>query len=234
MASKIVPLKALASGVALCALSAGASWAADSSNPSSSNQPQATQSAPAAGQSGQAQGHANAQLKGSDKAFFEKAAQGGMAEVEMAKLALERASSADVKSFAETLQRDHTTANQKLMQIAQQKGLDAPKQLSAEQRKTLDKLSNLKGDEFDKAFMKEAGMKDHKKDIQLFERQAKEGKDAELKAFASETLPTLKSHLQMAQKIGGGAHTAQGGKPAGSSADAQSDATERPAAAKQQ
>lgn len=235
MASTMVRnrLHTLMGAVALCTLSAGTAWAADSANSAGAPQKSA-QTTPAAGQSAQA-------LKGHDKVFFEKAAQGGMAEVEFAKLAMERASSADVKAFAETLQRDHTTANQKLMQIAQQKGIEAPEALSPEQRKTIDKLSKLKGDAFDKTFMQEAGMKDHKKDIQLFEKQAKDGKDAQLKAFAEETLPTLKSHLQMAQKIGGGSHAAQSGSSSGTSANAQSqsagssaNAPERPATARQQ
>ena len=150
-----------------------------------------------------------AQLKGHDREFFNKAAQGGLMEVEAAKLAMERASSADVKSFAQTLQRDHAAANQKLAQIAQQKGLQVPTQLDGKHKQELDKLARLKGEEFDKAFMKDAGMKDHKQDIQLFERQAREGNDPQLKSFAQETLPTLHSHMQMAQKITGGGHAAQ-------------------------
>lgn len=220
-----IPFKALVTGAALCAVSAGAAWAAD--QPKAQQNP--AQATTAAGESGHG-------LKGQDKTFFEKAAQGGMAEVEFAKLAVDRASKEEVKYFAATLQREHTNANERLMRIALQNGWDAPKQISAEQRKTLEKLSKLKGDAFDQAFMQEAGMKDHTKDIELFEKQAKDGKEPQLIAFAEETLPTLKSHLQMAKKIGGGAHGAQSGDPVGdgNAASSSAHAQERPAAARQQ
>lgn len=206
------PRSLISAAATMCVLGAGVAFAAEQSGQSS----QSTQSQSSQSQSAQSQqGGQSAQLKGQDREFFNKAAQGGMMEVEAAKMAMERASAADVKRFAETLHRDHSAANQKLLQIGQQKGMEAPKQLDAQHRKELDKLAKLKGEEFDKAFLKRAGMQDHKKDIQMFERQAKEGKDPELKAFAEQTLPTLRNHLQMAQSIADGAPTAQSGTPGG-------------------
>lgn len=197
-----------AGSVIALALAFGSAQAADEQN--TQTQPQAQQSA---------------QLKGHDREFFNKAAQGGLMEVEAAKLAKDRASSADVKSLAETLERDHSAGNQKLMQIAQEKGLEAPK-LDSKHQKELDKLSKLKGEEFDKAFLQRVGMKDHKEDIKLFEREAKDGNDAQLKAFAQEQLPTLRNHLAMIEKMHGG-HTAKSeSHKAGSTASSQENPTD--------
>jgi putative membrane protein len=163
------------------------------------------QSAQQGGQ--QAQG----KLSAEDRKFMMEAAQGGMLEVEASRLAMERASSADVKQFAQQLMKDHTDGNEKLMQIAHDKGIQLPKQLDAKHQQQLSKLGKLKGKEFDQAYMSEMGHKDHKKDIQAFEKQARQGKDPELRAFAEETLPVLQKHLSMAQKVSGGAESAEAG-----------------------
>jgi putative membrane protein len=155
----------------------------------------------------QAQGKLSAQ----DRKFMMEAAQGGMLEVEASRLAMERASSDEVKQFAQQLMKDHTDANEKLMQIAQDKGIQLPKQLDAKHKQQLSKLGQLKGEEFDRAYIREMGHKDHKKDIQAFEKQARQGKDPELRTFAEETLPVLQKHLSMAQKVSGGAESAEAG-----------------------
>ena len=162
-----------------------------------------TQPSSQAGQSAAQQ--AKAKLDAQDRKFLMDAAQGGLLEVEAGRLALERASSEQVRQFAQQLVKDHTDANEKLMQIAQDKGIELPKQLDAKHKQQLDKLSKLQGEEFDRAFIAQMGHKDHKKDIQAFEKQARQGKDAELKSFAEETLPVLQKHLSMAQKAKGGA-----------------------------
>jgi putative membrane protein len=154
---------------------------------------------------------APAKLSSADRKFLMEAAQGGMLEVESGRLALEKASSKEVKDFAQQLVKDHTDANEKLMQIAQDKGIELPKKLDAKHKQKLDKLAKLEGAEFDRAYMSEMGHKDHKKDIQAFEKQARQGKDPELKVFAEETLPVLQKHLSMAQKVQGGAASAEAG-----------------------
>jgi putative membrane protein len=145
-----------------------------------------------------------AKLSEQDREFLVKAAQGGMLEVEAAKLARERASSAEVKEFAQTLLKDHQAANEKLQRIAADKGIALPKELDAKHKDELKKLSDAKGEDFDRKFIERMGLKDHKKDISMFEKQAKQGKDATLKNFAEQTVPTLRKHLSMAQKISGG------------------------------
>ena len=173
-----------------------------------------TQSSSQAGQSAAQQ--AKAKLDAQDRKFLMDAAQGGLLEVEAGRLALERASSEQVRQFAQQLVKDHTDANEKLMQIAQDKGIELPKQLDAKHKQQLDKLSKLQGEEFDRAFITQLGHKDHKKDIQAFEKQARQGKDAELKSFAEETLPVLQKHLSMAQKAKGGADSSAEAGGAGS------------------
>ncbi len=148
-------------------------------------------------------------LSAHDRDFLMKAAQGGMLEVEAARLAMDRAASNDVKTFAQTLMQDHTAANEKLQRIAAEKGVDLPKQLDAKHKADIDRLSKLNGEAFDRAFLQHMGLRDHKKDISEFEAEAKHGKDAVVKGFAEETLPTLRKHLSMAEKIHGNAPTAE-------------------------
>jgi putative membrane protein len=162
------------------------------------------QSAQGAGATG-----AHSQLSQSDRKFLMDAAQGGMMEVEAARLAMDHAVSADVKTFAQTLLRDHQAANEKLQRIAADKGVTLPKELDAKHKEELRKLSDAKGESFDRMFMQRMGLHDHKKDISEFEKQAKQGKDAQLKSFAEQTLPTLQKHLSMAEKISGSGASAE-------------------------
>lgn len=137
-----------------------------------------------------------------DKKFMMDAAMGGMKEVAMGRLAVERGMSEDVKKFGQQLIDDHTKANDELMQIAQAKGMTLPTTLDAKHQMMVDKMSKMSGAAFDKAFKQEA-VKDHKKDVALFQKEADKGMDAELKAFAATTLPTLKEHLGHAQEMSG-------------------------------
>jgi putative membrane protein len=135
-----------------------------------------------------------------DVKFLENAARGGISEVEMGKLAQEKGQSEQVKDFGKTLVRDHSEANEKLKDIAADKSITVPGDMAKQQKDMLAKLGKLSGDSFDKEFAKHMTM-DHKKDIAEFEKESKSGKDAELKAFAANTLPTLKEHLQLAEKL---------------------------------
>jgi len=163
---------------------------------------------------------AQARLSKDDRKFMQKAAQGGMLEVEASKLAMERASSQQVKDFAKMLLDDHTAANAKLADIARQKGVQLPTTLDDKQRKQLSRLQKLQGEQFDAAYMQHMGIKDHRKDIGEFEKQAASGKDEQLKGFAQETLPTLRKHLSHAQQIGAtaGRSPNEGGSASGDAA----------------
>src|SRR5256886_16850851 len=133
-----------------------------------------------------------------DRKFVEKAASGGMLEVQMGQLAQQKASSDQVKQFAARVAEDHAKANDELKQIATAKGAQVPAALEKGQQKDLEKLQKLSGSDFDRAYMKQM-VSDHKGDVSAFEKEAKSGKDAELKSFAAKTLPTLQEHKQLAQ-----------------------------------
>ena len=135
---------------------------------------------------------------GTDEHFVKEAATGGMAEVQLGKLAADKASNADVKKFGQKMADDHGKANDELKTLAQNKNITLPTALDAKAKATVDRLSKLNGEAFDRAYMQEM-LKDHRKDVSEFRTQAKSGKDADIKAWASKTLPTLEEHLKMAE-----------------------------------
>jgi putative membrane protein len=133
-----------------------------------------------------------------DRKFVEKAAQGGMAEVQLGQLAAQRAQSDEVKQFAQRMVSDHSAANDKLKQLATQKGITVPTDLDSSSRREYDKLQKLSGAKFDREYMSNM-VSDHKKDVKEFQSEAKSAKDPDIKSFAASTLPTLQDHLKMAQ-----------------------------------
>jgi putative membrane protein len=135
-----------------------------------------------------------------DADFATKAGDGGMAEVAYAKLALQKATSAKVKEFAQAMITDHTKANTELMAVAQTKNITLPAAPSAEHQKMATDAAAKSGAEFDKQYVNDM-VADHKEDVSLFEKASTDCKDPELKAFAAKTLPTLKMHLDMINKI---------------------------------
>ncbi len=137
-----------------------------------------------------------------DAEFVKKAAGGGLAEVEMGKLAVDRAADPDVKKFGERMVTDHTKANEQLAEIAKELRIPVPDRPGPEEQKHIDMLREHKGADFDRVYMMHM-VKDHEEDVALFTRAAKECKNEKLKEFAEKTLPTLKDHLEMAKKING-------------------------------
>jgi putative membrane protein len=151
--------------------------------------------APAFAQAKKAPARAGA---GSDQAFVMDAAKGGMAEVELGKLAVEKASNADVKKFGQRMVDDHSKANDELKMVVSTKNITLPSGPNATQKATYDRLSKLSGAQFDAAYMRDM-VNDHVKDVAAFRREAQGGKDSDIKAFAAKTLPTLEDHLKMAR-----------------------------------
>jgi putative membrane protein len=139
------------------------------------------------------------QLSAADKNFVMKAAQGGMAEVQLGQLAAQKGQSDEVKKFGQRMVDDHTKANDQLKSVAQQKGVQIPTDLDAKDKALQDKLSNMSGAEFDRMYMQHM-VQDHKKDVAEFQKEANSGKDPDVKNFAQQTLPTLQDHLKMAQQ----------------------------------
>jgi putative membrane protein len=136
----------------------------------------------------------------SDKDFINEVASGGMAEVKLGQLAADRGGSEDVRKFGKRMVDDHSAANKDFLALLQKKGMTAPKEMTRKQQELFDRLSKLRGAEFDKAYMT-AMVEDHKEDVALFEGAARDGSDPDLKVWASKTLPTLKEHLKLAQDI---------------------------------
>jgi putative membrane protein len=133
-----------------------------------------------------------------DRTFAMKAARGGLAEVELGRIASQNASDESVRQFGQHMVDDHSKANDELKQIASSKGIALPSAPSGKDKKTADRLRKMNGADFDRAYMKDM-VADHEADVAEFEREARSGQDADLKAFAEKTLPALKEHLQMAQ-----------------------------------
>ncbi|MGH9667584.1 MAG: DUF4142 domain-containing protein [Bryobacteraceae bacterium] len=138
--------------------------------------------------------------KVNDRKFVKDAAMGGLAEVEMGKLAVQKASSDSVKQFGQKLIDDHTKANDQLRQVASQQSVQVPESLDSKHRSKVDKLSKLSGPAFDHAFVKEQ-VKDHQEDVRAFKEEARNGTMPQVKDFAYKTLPTLESHLELAKNL---------------------------------
>lgn len=143
-----------------------------------------------------------------DTNFAKKAAQGGMAEVAMGNLAESHAQSADVKAFGQRMVQDHGAANDKLKAAAEEEHIQLPTEPSARDQHTINRLSKLHGEAFDKAYARTM-VKDHKKDISEFKKEAKAA-NSPVQNFAQATLPTLQEHLQLAEKLPGEAATPNG------------------------
>ena len=155
---------------------------------------------PTHGQTG-APGQAQKQkLSEKDKNFAREAATGGMAEVDLGRLAQQNAQHDDVKQFGARMVQDHSAANQKLETILAAKDMMVPRQLDEKHRKMVDRLSKMRGAEFDRAYMREM-VEDHDKDVKKFRQEAEHGGDADLKAFAQQTLPVLEQHQKLAHDI---------------------------------
>ncbi len=135
-----------------------------------------------------------------DKTFMKKAAEGGMAEVQLGQLAQQNAQSQEVKDFGQRMVTDHTKANDQLKQVAEQQKVTLPAAPSSHDQAEYNKMSKLHGEAFDKAYAKMM-VADHRKDIAEFKQEASSGRDPAVKNFASQTLPTLQEHLQLAEKM---------------------------------
>ena len=173
----------IAAGTALAVLTVMGAFAQKKTNPSTNSANRSTNSA---------------NRMTSSSTFATKAAEGGLAEVKLGNLAKDHASSQEVKNFGQKMVDDHSKANEELKGIAAAKNINLPDSMSSADQATYDKLAKLNGTQFDKAYMADM-VKDHRKDVNEFKHEAATGTDAELKAFAQKTLPTLQNHLQLAE-----------------------------------
>jgi putative membrane protein len=145
----------------------------------------------------------NKMMKSIDSTFLMNAAQGGMAEVQLGKLASEKAAGADVKAFGQQMVQDHSKANNELKSVAAKQGMTVPTTLMPKDQALMMKLQGESGEQFDQTYVR-AMVKDHEEDIKEFQKEVKNGADPQVKDFASRTLPVLESHLEKIKSIQAG------------------------------
>lgn len=125
----------------------------------------------------------------------------GMYEVQVSRLAMNRANNGPVQDYARTLVDHHTRANNELIALLRAKGIKPPDMIPRDKRVKLDRLSSVPARQFDRMYIQTVGIEDHEADIVVFERASREVADPELRAFAQKTLPVLRSHLDAARSL---------------------------------
>ncbi|MBB6144853.1 putative membrane protein [Silvibacterium bohemicum] len=135
-----------------------------------------------------------------DKDFVHSALQGGMAEVQLGQLAAQKGSSDDVKQFGQKMVDDHTKLGEQMKQVAQQLGVNPPKEVSKKDKQLMAKLQGLSGQQFDDAYIA-AMVKDHKKDSDEFKGEIAQTQNPALKQVAQQGDQVIEQHLQMIEQI---------------------------------
>lgn len=135
-----------------------------------------------------------------DESFFHKCAQAGHAEIQAGNVAQSKATNPVLKEFAETMVKDHIAANDRLGRIANSKSVPLPTGPSADQSAINEKMAKKSGDSFDEDYIR-GQIKSHEDTVELLQKEIADGKDADAKAFATETLPKVKAHLEWIRRI---------------------------------
>lgn len=142
----------------------------------------------------------NKEVSSNADSFMAEAAQGGMMEVALGKIAASKAANPEVKAFGQRMVVDHGKAGDELKALAAKKKIELPAEMSGGQKETVDRLSKLSGAEFDKEYVK-LMVDDHDKDLEAFQDQADDADDADVKAFAAKYAPVIKSHYDSIKAI---------------------------------
>jgi putative membrane protein len=178
----------------------------DSANKSATKEPNDTPNSEATQQRSEASSNKDTSSEAasnkvvSDKDFILNAAQGGMTEVELGKVAQEKAASPDVKQFGSRMVTDHSKANDELKTVAQKEGVPIPQNLDAKHQAMVSRLSRLSGPAFDKAYV-HAMVRDHEKDAAEFRQASTSAQDPDVKTYAGNTLKVIESHLSDIKSI---------------------------------
>jgi putative membrane protein len=135
-----------------------------------------------------------------DRVFVKEALQGGLAEVQLGQLTLQKSNNDQVKQFAQHMIDDHTRLNEEMKPVAQQVGVEIPTQVSKKDSKIISKLQALSGPAYDQAYIKDM-VKDHKGDLSEFQAEASSGQDQTVKDAAAQGSKVIAQHLQMAQQL---------------------------------
>ncbi len=133
-----------------------------------------------------------------DMRFAREAAQGGMLEVQLGQMAVQKSSNDRIKAFGQRMIDDHTKANDQLKAVAAKDNISLPSQLDARQQAMVDRFSKMTGTPFDRVYVRDM-VRDHQNDVMEFQKEADSGTNPDLRNFASSTLPVLKEHLQLAK-----------------------------------
>ena len=142
-----------------------------------------------------------AKLSAGDEKILKDMAMADMAEVEGGKMAQGKSQNSDVKAFAQQMIDDHTANLNEVKALAQARGVTLPTEPDAKHKAMAAKLEKMSGDAFDKAYMKQAGVQDHKTVHAKLMAAAKKAKDADLKALVEKTEPVVAQHLKSAEQM---------------------------------
>lgn len=190
-----------ASGQSTAGQSGSTGMSGQGANTGTASGQSSTQGSTAAGTGGN--------ISKADQKYIMNMAMANMAEIEAARMAQSKTQSEQVKTFAQQMIDDHTKAQSEVQQLAQSKGVSLPTELDKQHKAKAAKLAALSGEEFDKAYMAQSGVADHKKTHSML-RQAQKAKDPDVKALASRMSPTVDQHLNAAQQMHGKPNTARG------------------------
>ncbi len=138
--------------------------------------------------------------KAEDGKFLKEAASGGMLEVKLGELAVQQAQNPEVRRFGQRMVTDHMKANKQLMSVAEKCNVTISTTLNSKDQAELNKFRELKGADFDRAYMANM-VKDHEHDVAEFKKCSKNAESAQVRDFASQTLPTLEEHLRLARSV---------------------------------
>jgi putative membrane protein len=149
-----------------------------------------------------AQGTYRESTPSADNQFLTEMAMGNMAEVELGRTASQKASSNEVKQFGQRMATDHGKALDELKKMASNKNVTLPASVDAQHKATHDKLASMSGQAFDRAYMQQM-VQAHNETLSKLRSHAKRSQDADIKAWAAKTLPTVQEHLKLAQSLSG-------------------------------
>jgi putative membrane protein len=135
-----------------------------------------------------------------DAHFAKAAAQGGMAEIQLGKLAADRGSYSVVKAFGERMVAQHGAAGDQLKAAAQQANIVLPVTVSSKDQQIYDRLARLNGSDFDRAYADDM-VRDHEQDLNEFQNEANNGKNSNIRAFAAQIVPMIQRHLNQAREM---------------------------------
>ncbi|MBH8572243.1 DUF4142 domain-containing protein [Nostocaceae cyanobacterium CENA369] len=132
-----------------------------------------------------------------DRLYILEAGWGGLAEVQLAQLALQKSKNNKIRQYAQQIIREHTPVNQQLIELATRKGITPPTDVGPKYQVLIERLSQLSGSNFDQVYKNEAGINLHMEYLAIQRRQSQLGQDPDLRAFATKNIPVVQKHLQM-------------------------------------